>query len=169
MTAEHDNLADGGPVGDLRRSLFLDLDGVLADFVSHVLSLFGQPPSEMPLGEMWSRAARTPAFFESIPLTDDAHELWAYCAEFEPTILTGLPRGNWAAPQKRRWVATHLGPHVPVITCMSRDKSNYATPGAVLIDDTVRYARLWEDRGGTFVHHRSAAQSIRELQRLGFP
>lgn len=98
----------------------------------------------------------------------DAMELWHFCAPFGPTILTGLPRGRWAEPQKRKWVKCHLGPHVPVIACMARDKCQFAAPGDVLVDDTTRYAHLWEARGGIFVHHRSAAESIEELRRLGF-
>lgn len=151
-----------------RRPLFLDLDGVLADFDRHVLTLFGRAPSEMPLAEMWARAARARGFFETMPLMADGLDLWEFARPFEPTILTGLPRGNWADAQKRRWVAKHLGSDVPVITCMSRDKGAYATPGAVLVDDTPRYADRWEQQGGVFVLHRSAADSIRELEALGF-
>lgn len=150
------------------RPLFLDLDGVLADFDRHVRELFGAAPSEMPVSKMWAAAERAPGFFETMPMTADGWELWEFTRPFEPTILTGLPRGNWAAPQKRRWVAEHLGPDVPVITCMARDKCNYATAGAVLVDDTTKFADRWIDRGGIFVHHTSAAESIEELKRLGF-
>lgn len=149
-------------------TLFLDLDGVLADFDAHVLALFGRRPREMPLAEMWARAERTDRFFEDMPPTLDAFVLWEFCKPFHPEILTGLPRGRWAAQQKRRWVAKHLGPDVPVITCMSRDKCNYASPGDVLVDDTTRYADLWERRGGIFVRHTSALESIKALRELGF-
>jgi hypothetical protein len=103
-----------------------------------------------------------------MPLVEDACELWDFCKAFRPTILTGLPRGSWAGPQKRRWVAKQLGGHVPVITCMARDKCVYASPGAVLVDDTVKYAELWRERGGVFVEHRSASESIAALRQLGF-
>ena len=148
--------------------LYLDLDGVLADFDAHVEQLFGKPPSRLPLAEMWARAEATPGFFETMPLVPDAIVLWRYCEPFEPRILTGLPRGDWAAEQKRRWVRRHLGPHVPVITCMSRDKCQYARPGDVLVDDTPRYAHLWEARGGIFVRHRSAADTVERLRELGY-
>jgi hypothetical protein len=154
---------DGG-----RTALFLDLDGVLAHFDAHVKRLFGRLPSAMPPGLMWARAAKTPGFFESMPLIPDARDLWDFCRPFSPTIITGLPRGNWAAPQKRAWVANHLGEDVPVITCMAREKSQFATPGAVLVDDNTKFAHLWEERGGIFVRHESAAGSIAALEELGF-
>lgn len=149
-------------------TLYLDLDGVLADFDAHVTALFGRPPSAMSLEEMWRAAARTPGFFETMPKTPDADELWAHCEPFAPHILTGLPRGDWAEAQKRRWVRRHFGEHVAVTTCMARDKCRYASPGDVLVDDTTRYAHLWEAQGGIFVRHTSAAASIEALRRLGY-
>ncbi|MCC7364711.1 MAG: hypothetical protein IT303_10090 [Dehalococcoidia bacterium] len=153
---------------DRERDLFLDLDGVLADFDAQVGALFGRAPDRIPPGVLWGRAAKTPGFFESMPKTPDADELWAFCEPHEPTILTGLPRGTWAGPQKRTWVARHFGVEVPVITCMARDKWSFATPGAVLVDDTTKFAHLWEQTGGVFVQHTSARETIAVLRTLGF-
>lgn len=36
---------------------------------------------------------------------------------------------------QRNWCKRELGEHVPVITCMSRDKHIYCRPGNILIDD----------------------------------
>lgn len=149
-------------------TLYLDLDGVLADFEAHVEALFGRPPSAMSLKEMWGLAAAIPDFFETMPKVPDADWLWAYCEPFRPHILTGLPRGDWAEAQKRRWVARHLGERVPITTCMARDKREYAAPGDVLVDDTTKYAHLWEAQGGIFVHHTSAVSSIEALRALGY-
>lgn len=160
---------DATPPGSAARPpLFLDLDGVLADFDAHVEALFGRRPAQLPLPVLWGRAAKTPAFFETLPLMPDAHVLWEFCLPFGPTILTGLPTGKWAEPQKRRWVALHLGPDVPVVACMARDKHAVATPGAVLVDDNDRYAERWQAKGGVFVRHVSAADSIEQLRGLGF-
>jgi hypothetical protein len=51
---------------------------------------------------------------------------------------------------------------------MAREKCNYATPGAVLVNDTTKFADLWRDAGGIFVHHTSAETSIAALNDLGF-
>lgn len=149
-------------------TLYLDLDGVLADFEGHFLALFGKRPRELPLKEMWRLASGERGFFETMPKMPDADLLWSYCLPFRPQILTGLPRGDWAEVQKRRWVRAHLGDHVPVTTCMARDKCAYAAPGDVLVDDTTKYAHLWEAQGGIFVRHTSAVESIRALRDLGF-
>jgi hypothetical protein len=147
--------------------LFLDLDGVLADFDRGVIALTGRHPREQTTRELWRAVARAPDFFAALAFTRDGRRLWEFCRPLDPTILTGLPRGGWAAPQKRRWVAEMLGPEVPVITCMSREKARYAAPGHVLVDDRETAREPWERAGGVFIHHRDAERTIDALQSLG--
>jgi hypothetical protein len=149
-------------------TLFLDLDGVLADFDRGVHEVTGKRPEELSLRSMWRALARAPSFFETLALMEDADVLWHFCAPFRPTILTGLPLGTWAPEQKRRWVARMLGADVPIITCMARDKPRWSGPGRVLVDDRASARAGWEGRGGIFVHHVSAERSIVALRRLGF-
>ena len=92
-----------------------------------------------------------------------AMELFEAVRHLDPVILTGLPRGNWAADQKVRWAAEHF-PGTRIITTMARDKRNHAKEGDVLIDDQDRHRHLWEEIGGIFIHHKSAKQSIAELR-----
>ncbi|MFT8246207.1 hypothetical protein [Roseomonas sp. BN140053] len=148
-------------------TLFLDLDGVLADFDRGVQAVTGKRPEELPLKTMWAALARAPRFFDTLHFMEDAEALWRFCAPHQPTILTGLPLGSWAPEQKKQWVARMLGAHVPVITCMSRDKPRYSGPGHVLVDDRASAQEGWERKGGTFVHHRSAERSIAALRQLG--
>jgi hypothetical protein len=148
-------------------NLFLDLDGVLADFDRGVQAICGQRPEDLPLKTMWAALVRAPRFFETLEMMHDAEALWRFCAPHRPTILTGLPLGSWAPAQKRRWVARMLGAHVPVITCMSRDKPRWSAPGHVLVDDRIAARDGWERKGGLFVHHVSAERSIARLRELG--
>lgn len=160
---------DGGASGTLPSPrLFLDLDGVLADFDRGVHLATGRRPQEMRVRDMWRALARAPAFFETLEFMRDAEALWDFCAPHRPTILTGLPLGDWAPEQKRRWVARMLGAHVPVVTCMSREKPRYSGHGHVLVDDREAAREGWEAAGGTFVHHAGAAESIAALRRIGF-
>ena len=147
--------------------LFLDLDGVLADFDRGVHAVTGARPEALPLKTMWAALTKAPTFFETLELMHDAEALWRFCAPHRPTILTGLPLGTWAPDQKRRWVARVLGVHVPIITCMSRDKPRWSGPGHVLVDDRASAREGWERKGGRFIHHVSAEQSIARLRELG--
>ena len=149
------------------RQLYLDCDGVLADFDKGATAALGLPPREFEkrygLGRFWQKLAEAPDFYFSLPLMADAIELFEAVRHLDPVILTGLPRGNWAAGQKVRWAARHF-PDTRIITTMARDKRNHAKDGDVLIDDQDRHRHLWEEVGGAFVHHKNAKESIAELR-----
>ncbi len=149
------------------RQLYLDCDGVLADFDKGATAILGMKPKAFEhrhgLGRFWQKLAQAPDFYFSLPLLPGAMQLFDAVKHLDPIILTGLPRGNWAADQKMRWAAEHF-PGVRMITCMARDKRNHAREGDVLVDDMEKYRHLWEQAGGIFVHHRSAAESIEALR-----
>jgi hypothetical protein len=152
--------------------LFVDLDGVLADFEAGVVSVTGKLPHDQPARVMWKSLARTDRFYETLPWMSDGKRLWEEVAGLDPTILTGLPLGRWAEPQKRAWCARELGSNVPVITCMSRAKAKHARAVApdpavpVLIDDRLSLRDSWVGMGGVFIHHTGAEQSIEQLRAL---
>ena len=151
--------------------LFLDCDGVLADFDAGARTVLGMGVRAFEerhgKREFWRRLARAKDFYATLPEMPDARELFDAVKHLKPTILTGLPLGNWAAPQKVRWAAEHF-PGVPIITCMARDKYRHMEPGDVLVDDREDHRGKWEDAGGVFVHHKTARASLEELARL-FP
>ena len=152
-------------------TVFLDCDGVLADFDAGAERAFGMPPREFErrfgLRQFWSKLASLDNFFGELPLLPDAMELYETVRHLQPIILTGLPRGNWAEPQKRRWAERHF-PEVEVITTSAALKREHCHPGDALVDDREKYRRLWEEVGGIFIHHRDAAISINELRTHGF-
>ena len=147
-------------------NLFLDADGVLADFDLGVERLLGMPVQQFERrrgrGAFWRELAKAPDFYARLSEMPDAHELFDAVKHLKPTILTGLPLGNWAAPQKVRWAAEHF-PGVPIITCMARDKHKHMEPGDVLVDDRENHREAYEAHGVVFVHHKNARDSIRQL------
>lgn len=151
--------------------LFLDADGVLADFDEGVNRLLGMYPrafeSRHGRGMFWKRLAASENFYGSLPEMPDARLLFNGVKHLKPTILTGLPLGRWAAPQKIEWAAAHF-PGVPIITCMARDKHKHMHPGDVLVDDRENHRAAYEAANIVFVHHRNAEESLRRLAAI-FP
>ena len=149
--------------------LFLDADGVLADFDEGVRQLLGMRPKEFIAkhgrGAFWKRLARAKNFYGSLPQMPDAQLLFDAVKHLKPTILTALPLGEWAAPQKVKWAAEHF-PGVPIITCMARDKYRHMKGADVLVDDRSDHRDKWEAAGGIFVHHKDARSSIAELAEI---
>lgn len=149
--------------------LFLDMDGVLADFDQHYENLFGERPDKTRDNVDWVAVRGTPNFYANIPPMADMPELWDFCRPYSPTVLTGVPKSvKGAGGDKIGWVKKNLGPWVPVITCPSREKSRYAKPGDILVDDWEKYKALWVKVGGVLVTHTSATSSIARLKELGF-
>jgi len=155
----------------LRRQIYLDCDGVLADFDSSAEAILGMPSTAFEqlrgAGQFWKRLAAADGFFERLGLMPDAGELYEAVKAQAPIILTGMPHGDWAEPQKRAWAARHF-PGVPVITTTAALKREYCHPGDVLVDDRDQHRGAWEASGGVFIHHRSARQSIAALTAAGY-
>jgi len=152
-------------------TLFLDCDGVLADFDKGAARILGMAPGvyerRFGLKRFWAALASAPDFFATLEPLPDARELFEAVRHLDPVILTGLPRGSWAEPQKRRWAERHF-PGVEVITTSAALKREHCRPGDALVDDRDKYRHLWEGAGGIFIHHRNAAESIAELRERGF-
>lgn len=117
-------------------------------------------------GAFWKKLSGAPDFYNSLALLPDAHLLMDGVRHLDPIILTGLPIGKWAEPQKRVWVERHF-PGLQVITTLARNKSNYCTPDDVLVDDQDRYRDAWEAAGGIFIHHTDARSSLAAIRKLG--
>lgn len=150
-----------------RPHLFLDLDGVLADFDAGYESVTSSRPDKLADDEVWKTIEQYPGFYRDLPLMPDAMVLWCYAKQFNPTILTGIPSSiPGAESDKRAWVAEKLGANVPVICCASKDKASYASPGDVLVDDWEKYKDKWTGVGGVWVTHTSATDSIEQLERV---
>ena len=154
-----------------RPRLFLDADGVLADFDEGVRQLLGVYPADYEKahgrGSFWKRLAQADNFYASLPETIDARLLFDGVKHLKPTILTGLPLGNWAAGQKVEWAARNF-PGVPIITCMARDKHKHMNRGDVLVDDREKHRRIYEAADVVFIHHKNAADSLAQLAAI-FP
>jgi 5'(3')-deoxyribonucleotidase len=151
--------------------LFLDADGVLADFDAGTRRLLGMSPKQYIAahgrGAFWKQLAQAKNFYGALPRMPDAQRLFDAVEHLKPTILTGLPLGKWAAPQKVQWAAEHF-PGVPIITCMAADKHKHMHPGDVLVDDREKHRAVYERAGVVFVHHKNAEDSLRQLAKI-FP
>jgi hypothetical protein len=153
---------------DMVGRVFVDLDGTLADFDGHYESLFGFRPCKLADNVNWGAVRSIPGFYADMPPLPDFEDTWRAVEKFEPTILTGIPASvEEAADNKTAWVRKHLGPHVPIICCRSKEKREHCTPGALLIDDWEKYKHLWLGAGGQWITHVNARRTRIELTLLG--
>lgn len=144
--------------------LFVDMDGVLADFDTGYQNLFHERPCKEVDNVDWQRVRAIPGFYANLPPMPDFEELWAAVAPHNPIILTGLPSSvEEALENKRAWVLRHIGADQRIIGCKSKEKCLHGSPGDVLIDDWEKYMHLWRGMGGHWITHISARNSAQLL------
>ena len=151
--------------------VWVDLDGVLANFEKEVEFLVGSNWKEEIDSPNWGKIAEFQDIYLNLPRMDDAYDLWEFLtANFHNVqILTAIPRRAYfpdAVNHKREWVHKHFGPDVKVnFGPYAQDKQYHCRPGDLLIDDMKINCDQWRDRKGWSVCHTSAGDTINEIRR----
>lgn len=161
----HENANTGR---DMNFQLFVDMDGVLADFDKGYEIAFGRRPSKTDDNVDWDMVREHKGFYRHLPPMPDFQELWSFISQFSPIVLTGVPSSvPEAAVDKRGWLTHYTSISQPMIACKSAEKSLFMrNSGDVIIDDWEKYKHVWLRRGGRWITHVSAKQSIEELREL---
>ncbi len=161
-------VAASGTVGLPKRlrTIFVDLDGVLADFHSAVARLWGKDPARIrtsewaeigewglsvPKPDLWDRVeAQGEEFWANLEPLPWAEELWDACQAACDSVVVLTSPGPFAASAagKYAWVRQHLKTKDMLI---GHPKHVCAAPGRVLVDDRASYGPSWTREGGTLV------------------
>lgn len=142
----------------MTRRIYLDLDGVMADFDGTFPAVFGLDHRDMADDAMWLKINGHPSFFRDLPPMAGAVDFFRSIEHLDPIILTACPKSNYAhvATQKVEWVRAHLSAHVtvlPVLGGSSKPLFMHAK-GDILIDDFRRNTEAWAAAGGHAILHR---------------
>jgi 5'(3')-deoxyribonucleotidase len=152
----------------VRPEIYIDLDGVLADYAGEYRRRTGGDPEEK--GKI--KAARLkahPHFYRNLPVLPDALELWSFLKPYEPSILSAASNFVPASrDDKHAWVAEHL--HLPetkiIVVDYPNQKFKHCTGGAILIDDNAKNCWEWENACGIAILHTCAGETIEKLKGL---
>ena len=160
--------------------IYLDMDGVLADFERGVRELCNfeaeKTQDEDPVRDelMWAEIKKIDHFYSKLDLMPGAREMFdSLYGRFGERceILTGIPKARrgilYAAEDKTEWVKRLLSDTVVVNTVYKAEKKNFVKgKGSILIDDLEQNIREWREAGGTGILFKSAAQAMSELEEL---
>lgn len=151
------------------RRLFIDLDGVLADFDTSAKSILGMHPrsfeEEFGSNEFWSRLSGAHRFYNNLEPYPGAYDFMEALSEFDPWVLTGCPSNMPEAHyDKQEWVKSHFGKHIPTITTQSKYKSNFCSPSDVIVDDWPKHMEAWINKGGIWILHENFEKSLEEVR-----
>jgi len=156
--------------------LYLDMDGVVADFDEYAARTLGVPPSAgIYPNEIWQKLAANERIYRDLIKTPYADELVRQCVKFclkhdyEWAFLTAVPKGNdikWAFYDKMIWAQKYF-PGIPVFFGpFSKDKYQHCRSGDILIDDRASNIEEWTAAGGIAIHHTGIDTTLAELNSL---
>ena len=77
--------------------IYCDMDGVVADFISYTTEILGTKFKD----EYWDQLPND--MFLQLPKMQDADVLWKYIKQFDPFMLTAVPRESRGPIAKRAW------------------------------------------------------------------
>jgi len=153
--------------------LYVDMDGVLADFDRGVYELCGKRPEHLSKNEMWRFIKEHyddgKKFFKHLRLMEDATMLWSNIEHHHPIILTATGYSIKSAGMEKIWWADLYFKGARVITVEAgRDKAKYVSNGSVLIDDRMAAIKPWVEAGGMGILHTDAIDTLKKLTECGF-
>jgi hypothetical protein len=164
-------------------TLYLDMDGVVADFDAMAAQHLGRDLSGYTqdgifsfVGDEWPKIQAIERFYRDLPPMKGCWQLVDTARQYRDRLgwrllfLTAIPRLNdmpWAQYDKILWVnqhfpdiAVHFGPY-------SHDKQHHCRPGDILVDDRLTNCIEWRAVGGRAFHvvNRDVVASAQELEQ----
>jgi len=147
-------------------TLYLDMDGVLADFNKEYSKL--NPKLEDRKKFRWSVMEHK--IFEKLDFMPDAQELLNHVSKLQTVkieILTLMgnesQQANEAKIQKLRWLDAANIPYKANFVHSKEEKAKYADKRSILIDDSAGCIGPFIDAGGHGILHTNSSETIRIL------
>ena len=156
------------------KKIFLDMDGVICDFLAEVKELFN-----VKNFEMWKDIKKThwkiisekgKDFWANMSWTKDGKDLWNYLKKNYSNIqiLSAHPLDKGESEiGKREWLRKNIGANYAAnaIICLGSDKQTYADINNILIDDSDRNIRQWINNNGIGILHKNTKNTINQLKK----
>jgi hypothetical protein len=158
--------------------IYVDMDGVVADFDQRFKDLSGMLPREFEAkygkDAFWDfidEGKNKLKFWVGIPPMSDAKQLIDYVSKYNYEMLTAPSTKKQSLMGKGLWMINQtkngLFPFKPKINYKSaKNKKDFAAPNHILIDDREDTINNWNASGGIGILHTSAANTISQLKKL---
>jgi hypothetical protein len=143
------------------------MDGVICNFNKR----FQELQSDLPDHQKFRDAVLKHNIFEDLEFMPDAQELLNHVSRLQGVtieILTSVGtydphRGQVAKMQKMNWLDKKNIPYRSNFVRSKPEKSQFATPTSILIDDSIGCITPFNEKGGHGILHTSASETNRIL------
>ena len=139
------------------KTIYIDMDGVVADFNGFIGNIIGRPvkwTDRSITPEEWSKIGAIEDVYFQLPLLKDATTLVGYCSQFKDEynveFLTALPSKKsvpTASSDKEKWINKYFPGYKVNFGPFSTDKWKWCKPGDMLIDDKMSNIDDWFEKG----------------------
>lgn len=154
--------------------IYLDLDGVIADFEKRFYELYGMSPKDAEARKQFGNNFQKlidDKHFSTLDLMPDALDLLQYLKhQMVPVeILSSTAREsvhNAVSFQKDVWLQKQGISYPRNFVPGKQHKPKFADENSVLIDDTKSIIDAWNKAGGIGIHHTDALTTISILDVL---
>ncbi len=173
-------LARGLEEQESKYKVYLDMDGVLANFDQRFRDLSGMEPKEFEnkygKKEFWNLIDEEHKikFWVGIPVMDGAASLVDAVKDYNYELLTSPSAKKQSYLGKILWVRNHIGdvfPSKPRINFKKAKEKHLVKPQLsqtdILIDDREDTIGRWNAAGGTGIVYKSIGQVLSDLKKLG--
>jgi len=161
--------------------IYLDMDGVVADFEQRFKDLSGMGPRDFEAkygkNAFWDfidEGDNKIKFWVGIPPMEGASQLVNYVSKHDYVMLTAPSIKKQSRLGKALWIRNHTGdifPSKPTVIFKAAKEKHKVKPSLtekdILIDDKASTIDNWNAAGGTGILYTSANQAISELKKLG--
>jgi hypothetical protein len=154
------------------KTIYLDMDGVIADFEKRYKEMFETMPSRDDKSNKFNR--NFDKFIESkqfatLEMMPDAEHLISFLKGIDvPTkILSSTAsekRHDAIAPQKEQWLNEHDIKFERIFVPGKQLKYKYADSESLIIDDTVSVIDDWRRNGGHAIWHNNVPATLAMLK-----
>jgi hypothetical protein len=161
-------------------TIYLDMDGVVADFMksyapiqkehkvldhsTHDHKLFVDTIATLPLFLNLEPMADATVLLQGILQFEKEYGI---TVEMLTSVGTDDPLlGTKVATEKRQWLSNQGIAYKPNFVTRKKQKSLYATPRSILIDDSWGCIDPFHNAGGKVIHHKSAVETLIKLDKM---
>jgi|TARA_B110000467_G_scaffold83213_1_gene75080 hypothetical protein len=165
------------------KRIYLDMDGVLVDFVAGIRKLTGtkldmesKEFSDVVMGVLHKTSSgELSGFWEELPLLSDGLKLAKYISgKGLGLYILSSCSGDllYCKKEKYKWVKKNIGRYIPrsnvIVTKTATEKLKYLQEGDILIDDFKKNVTRWNSSGGVGIWHVQGmySKTISQLEKI---